>query len=804
MEATAIQRPGLNFLSLDERKALLIAKKLGTGLSQEEVTTVKSYFKKLKREPTELELQTIGQTWSEHCFHKIFKSNIAYGKIKIDGLFKTYIQAATNTIQANWVISAFSDNAGIVKFEETYSVAAKVETHNHPSAIDPFGGAATGVGGVIRDILGVWADPIANTDILGFGPLDFPYSKLPNGIKHPRYLMSGVVSGIGDYGNKMGIPTVNGSIFFDEALAGYTLVFCGCIGLLKNRNYSRNSKPGDVLVIAGARTGRDGIHGVNFASDKLSGDTDKLRSAVQVPDPIVEEKLKRAVLEIADRHLASAITDLGGGGLSSAVCESAKSFNCGADVDIASIPVKGEDMQPWEIWISETQERMLIIVPELTLAKVLSVFEREEIEASAIGKLAAGNDIVIRDRAGELARIDLGFLFSPPLAKLVAQEIKAPGKSATKTSGFTIPKTLQNTNLAEDLLLLLNSPNICSRETIIRTYDHEVKGNTIVKPLQYPYSAPNDATVLKPIQNSEKGLAISNGVNPRYGRIDPYWMAASAIDEAVRNNIAVGGRRVALLDNFAWGDPAKKGNLTSLVRACQACYDVAVAYSAPFISGKDSLYNETPLGEIPPTLVITALGIVPDIGRCLTSDFKNPGDSIYMVGQTKPELGGSEYYAMKRILEGEVPKLDATSAITMYRAINRITDQDFTLACHDLSQGGLAVTLSEMTFGRGRGFEVTLPQVDTKQQGKASAILQLFSESNSRFVLEIKAGEEDKFEKMIKGFSVVKLGRVTEAGIRFKESNGKDLFSMKVPDAYRSWATPLLSSKRSTAAKSRK
>ena len=273
-----------------------------------------------------------------------------------------------------------------------------METHNHPSAIDPFGGAATGVGGVIRDILGVWAEPIANTDVLFFGELNFPYEKLPRGIKHPRYLLNGVVSGVGMYGNNMGIPTVNGGVYFDNSYAGYTLVFCGCFGLLKNRNYVRTAKPGDVLVIAGSRTGREGIHGVNFASEKIGGDTDEFRSAVQIPDPIVEEKLRRAVLEIADRRLASAITDLGGGGLSSGVCELAKSFNCGVDVDLASIPIKIQDMKPWEIWISETQERMLLVVPEPTLAKVLSVFEREELEASAFGKLLPGGDVILRNR----------------------------------------------------------------------------------------------------------------------------------------------------------------------------------------------------------------------------------------------------------------------------------------------------------------------------------------------------------------------------------------------------------------------
>ena len=351
----------------------------------------------------------------------------------------------------SWVVSAFTDNAGIVKFEETISIAAKVETHNHPSAIEPFGGAATGVGGVIRDILGVFAEPIAITDTLFFGDLNFPYSKLPANIKHPRYLLRGVVSGVGAYGNNMGIPTVNGGIYFDEAYTGYTLVFCGCVGLLKNRNYARSAKPGDLLVLAGARTGRDGIHGVNFASDKIEGDTDALRSAVQIPDPIVEEKLMRAVLEIGDRRLASAITDLGGGGLSSAVCEIAKSFGCGADVDLASVSLKIRGIEPWEIWISESQERMLLVVPEHTLAKVLSIFEREEIEAGAIGKLTDSDEIVLKNRTEDLGKLNLDFLFSPPLPELEASNSRA-NKGGIESGDR---RKIRNPNLTEDLLSLL-------------------------------------------------------------------------------------------------------------------------------------------------------------------------------------------------------------------------------------------------------------------------------------------------------------------------------------------------------------
>ena len=769
-------RQELRLISIDEKQAFRLCKRLKTGLNQEEVSALRGHYKKLGREPTEIELQTIGQTWSEHCFHKIFKSRIRHGKGTIDGLFRSYIKRATDELAPNWIVSAFEDNAGIIKFEETYSIAAKVETHNHPSAIDPYGGAATGVGGVIRDVLGVWAEPIANTDVLFFGELNFPYDKLPKGIKHPRYLMNGVVSGIGMYGNNMGIPTVNGGAYFDNGYAGYTLVFCGCIGLLKNRNYARSAKPGDVLVIAGSKTGREGIHGVNFASEKIGGDTDELRTAVQIPDPIVEEKLRRAILEVGDRRLASAITDLGGGGLSSGVCEISRAFGCGVDVDLASVPIKTEDMASWEIWISETQERMLLVVPESTLAKVLSIFEREELEATAIGRLVQSGEVLLRNRDIVEGKLNLDFLFSPPLPKLEAKEPRQ-----RKTEG----KQLIQSNLASDIISLLKAPNIASKEGIVRTYDTEVQGNTIVNPFQYPFSGPNDAAALRPIMNSERSLIVSSGYNPRYSRLDTYWMAAASIDEAVRNNVATGGRRIALLDNFAWGDPEDPGNLGDLLRAARACYDIAKGLETPFISGKDSLYNQTPLGDILPTLVITALGIVPEMSRCMSADFKKEGNSIYLVGETKQELGGSEFFAQKNFQGGEVPKLDPIAAATLYKAVNRLTDQSYVRACHDISQGGLAVCLSEMCFARGLGAAIIFADEDVDTQTKITS--ELFSESNSRFLMEVDHGEEDKFEKMLRGHPYKKLGVVLNGRVRLENKSGKVFADLSTADCYSAW-----------------
>ena len=487
----------------------------------------------------------------------------------------------------------------------------------------------------------------------------------------------------------------------------------------------------------------------------------------------------RAVLEIGDRRLASAITDLGGGGLSSAVCEIARSFGFGADVDLASVPLKIREIEPWEIWISESQERMLLVIPEQTLAKALSIFEREEIEAGAIGKLTDSGEIVLKNRTEDLGELNLDFLFSPPLPELEAS-YPHTNKIGTETSGLG---KIRNLNLTEDLLSLLRSPNIASKEEFVRTYDFEVKGNTVLKPFQYPGSGPNDASVLKPVMSSEKGLAISCGYNPKFGAIDAYWMAASSIDEAVRNNVAVGGRRIALLDNFAWGDPEDPENLGHLVRAAKACYDVSKAYETPFISGKDSLYNQTPLGEILPTLVVTAIGIVPDFSRSMSSDFKTAGDSVYLVGDTLPELGGSEYFRLKKVGGGEVPKLDVKKAPALYKAMNRATDQTFVRAVHDISQGGLAASLAEMCITNGLGSEIRLPTSSSVLE----VIEQLFSESNSRFIVEVEVGEEPKFEKLMKGIAYSEIGKITNSGIRVLDHEGKLLISTTAEDCTSAW-----------------
>jgi phosphoribosylformylglycinamidine synthase len=761
-----------------------ISSELGLSLNLQEMKAVQAYFNKKGRNPTDVELQAVAQTWSEHCFHKTFKGKVRIDNKEVNSLFKTYIAKATEKIAPRWCFSVFEDNAGIIRFDKGYGIAAKVETHNHPSAVEPFGGAATGVGGVIRDILGVWADPIACTDVLGFGPLDYDYAKLPAGVKHPKYVYMGVTAGIGAYGNNMGIPTVNGAIYFDESYTGNVTVYCGCIGLLPLKKFRKNARPNHIILMAGGKTGRDGIHGVTFASAELTEKSEEVsRSAVQIADPIEEEKLKRAIIEIRDRELASATTDLGGGGLSSAVGETAERFSCGATVELEKVPLKYHGLAPWEIYVSESQERMLLTVPLENLEKVLEVFENEDVEATAIGRLTKETRLQLYYRGEKAADMNMFFLFEPPESM----------KTATyEDARFEEPVFPAPENLTETLFQLLSSPNITSKESVIRTYDHEVKGNTALKPLQGEYGGPNDAAVIKPLENSWKGLAISCGMNPNYGKIDTYWMAASAIDEAIRNNVAVGGRRIALLDNFTWGNPEKPERLGSLVRACEACHDFATAFKTPFISGKDSLYNESPLGPVTPTLLITAVGLVPEVRLTVSMDAKAPGDSLYIVGQTFKELGGSEYYKLKGQVGETVPKVRAAQARKTFRAVTKAIDLGLVRACHDLSEGGLAVAAAETALAGGYGAEVDLRKVPSETKDRDDFLL--FSESNSRFLVEVSEKSTGKFETLMKGKACARIGRVTKnPKLIMYGSSGVIVVDASLADLRRSWKETLSS-----------
>jgi len=746
-----------------------------------ELRYVRDHYLLLERRATDIELQTFDQTMSEHCSHKTFKGLIRTPDGVVNGLLSTYFRRLIDELRPEWCFSVFEDNAGIVDLTDDVAVAIKVETHNHPSAIEPFGGAATGLGGVIRDILGVWADPIANTDVLCFGPLDLPYERLPEGVKHPRYLFNGVVDGIGSYGNSIGIPTVNGATVFDDDYTGNVVVYAGCLGVLPKDQYIRRVKAGDHVVLAGGRTGLDGIHGVTFASAELTEESEAVsRPAVQIANPIEEEKIKRAVKQISDLRLGSGITDIGGGGLSCGVCETADRYGLGVEVHLDRVPLKAAEMAPWEIWISESQERMLLAVPPDNLEKVLKIFGDEQVEVTVLGQYNETGRASISYWGELIGSLLLEALFNPP---------RVERETTWTPPRLSDPYVPEPESLGEVLLRLLKACNVASKERVVRRYDQEVKGQTVIKPLQGWRAGPGDAAVLKPLDESWRGVSVASGINPRYGKIDPYWMAASVIDEAVRNSVCVGGRRWALLDNFTWGNPEYGDRLGQLVHACRGCYDTAKAYRAPFVSGKDSLYNESPLGPVAPTLLVTALGIVPDIRKAVSMELKEPGNALYVIGVTKPELGGNEYLRLLGELGGSVPRVDAGANLKAYSRVLDAMDGGLVRACHDCSEGGLAVAVAEMAFTGDLGLDLDIGWLPVS--GPMRDDIALFSESNGRLLVEVPAPKAEAFEAIMGDSPHACIGAVKKDRVLTVAKDDLTLFEETLDTLIGAWKTPL-------------
>ncbi|MFT7665542.1 MAG: phosphoribosylformylglycinamidine synthase II, partial [Planctomycetota bacterium] len=741
------------------------------SLSLEEMREIQAHYAAKQREPTACELETLAQTWSEHCKHKTFAGRVHFtgadGKVdEYENLLKETVGAATTELARPFCVSVFVDNAGIVTFEGDMNVAIKVETHNHPSAIDPYGGAGTGIGGVIRDILGVGlgARPIANTDCFFVGPQDLPADECPKGTLHPKRILKGVVAGVRDYGNRMGIPTVNGGVWFDEAYTSNPLVYAGTVGLIPNKFAFKKNNPGDLIVSVGGRTGRDGIHGATFSSAELTEDSETLSaSAVQIGDPITEKRVLDCLLAARDRGLYGGLTDCGAGGYSSAVGEMAE--ECGAEVELDKVPLKYPGLASHEIWISEAQERMVMAVPPQHEAELTELFEAEGVEVSVIGKFTDTGKLLIKDRGEEVAELDMKFLHDGcprPVRTAVWNPEVLPDPGCPRPDDF-----------GEALTDLLSMPNIASKEWIIRQYDHEVQGMSVIKPLVGEESdGPGDAAVLQPLPESRRGLVISCGANPRYGLIDPYAMALSAIDEAMRNAVAVGGDPdfTAILDNFSWGNCEKSDRLGSLVLAAKACYDGAMAYGTPFISGKDSLNNEYRVDgvskPIPPTLLITALSQMPDIAHAQTMDAKTAGNALFLVGETKSELGGSHYHVLNGLEGGRVPQPVLATAPNWLRVLFRAHRSGLVSACHDLSEGGLAVAVAEMGFAGNRGIEVDLAKLEVVGDQPADSdtdALLLFSESATRLLVEVTPECEADFRTVLDGVPLTAIGKITDS-----------------------------------------
>ena len=760
----------ISIRNLSDAELLALSKERRAALDLAEMQAIQNYFIKEQRDPTDVEFETIAQTWSEHCVHKTFKArvdvyketsrqvNTETGKEEnlstsvpvylytLDSIIKTYLKSATDKINAPWVISAFVDNAGIIDFDDEFEISFKAETHNHPSAVEPFGGANTGVGGVIRDILGVSAKPIANTDVLCFGPQNLDPKLLPEGVLHPRRIQSGVVAGVQDYGNKIGIPTVNGAILYDEGYTANPLVFCGCVGIAPKGMHRKNPQIGDRVIVLGGRTGRDGLRGATFSSMTMDAQTGEVSGAsVQIGDPITEKGLIDVIVRARDLRLYNDITDCGAGGLSSAVGEMASTIGCA--VDLTSVRLKYPGLAPWEIWLSEAQERMVLAVAPENISALQKLCDTFDTELTDIGEFTGKGRLVVRYGESIVVNMDNEFLHDGiPQRQLKAVISK---QVDTETSKHAQANTDDLSTCVPDYLFtLLSSPNIASKAAVIRIYDHEVQGGTVVKPLTgIEADAPSDAAVIKPIgTKGTKGIVLSNGINPEYGKRDAYKMAWSVMDEAIRNAVAVGAdpQRIAVLDNFCWGDPLRPETLGSLVEACRGCHDAALFYGTPFISGKDSLNNEY-LGadglrhSIPPTLLISAIGVIQDINQAITMDLKEAGNIMYLVGE----------YPTEHVPRNTVPDVPQ-SAPHVYQALHQAITSGLVRSAHDLSEGGLAVTAAEMCIGGRLGMELVV-----------ATSVALFNEVNGCLLVEITPANVSAFEKQFTNLPFNKIGEVT-------------------------------------------
>ncbi len=790
----------ISLAGLDEESLVALSGERMLSLSGAEMKAIQDYFAEMDRDPTDVELETLAQTWSEHCVHKTFRSKIVFRWISLErhtrvvrevpGMLKYYLRRATEKVNRPWLRSAFVDNAGIIAFDDDFDLAFKVETHNHPSALEPFGGANTGIGGVVRDIIGVSARPIACTDVLCFAPQDFPQSELPAGLLHPARIREGVVAGIGDYGNKLGLPTVNGAVIYDDGYLGNPLVFAGCVGLLPRNSHPTAPQLGDRVVVLGGRTGRDGLHGATFSSAELTHETsEKSGSAVQIGDPITEKGLIELIEAARDERLYTAITDCGAGGLSSACGEMGKEL--GVEVELSEVPLKYPGLTPWEIWISEAQERMVLAVPEENLPRLQELADGWDVEMRVLGLFTGDGELHVNYQGRPVAHLGMKFLHDGWPAMDLQAEYRDQNFAVKDWRTALVERIPTSHSPISDLLLrLLSHPSVASKEAIVRTFDHEVRGGTIVRPFIGPQmDGPSDAAVLKPLGtwHHNRAFCLSNGINPLLGKRDPYAMAVSAIDEAFRNAVAVGADpdQIAILDNFCWGNPKLPDRLGTLVRAAQGCYDGSLAYNAPFISGKDSLYNEFNGEPIPGTLLISAIGIVPDIHHTCTSDLKAAGNRLYLIGETAPELGGSLLFALLGIDSGDPPTMPK-EPLARYTALHRAIQAGLVQSCHDLSEGGLAVALAEMAIGGRLGVQMGIGDWGLGI-GDGGAVATLFSESNGRLLVEVTPEDAAALEELFAGLPLAEIGTVSTDGRLVVELGGESVIDLNVAALVAAW-----------------
>ena len=730
----------INILEAPDEELMQISKERSLALNLGEMQKIREYYRKLNRNPRDIELEALAQSWSEHCCYKSSKP---------------ILKETVFNIEAPQNICVISEDAGVVEFNKDYAYVVALESHNHPSALDPYGGAATGIGGILRDVVCMGAQPVALVDPLYFGPLDIEPEKIPEGTKHPTFLFRGVVKGIGDYGNRVGIPTVSGQVCFDESYTGNCLVNVGCVGIVKKEKIirSRAENPGDVLVYAGGRTGRDGIHGVTFASLELDAESENRDiPAVQLGDPITKEPLIHACLEIVDKKLAAGLKDFGGGGLSCVVSEMVHAGGCGAKINLEKIPLKVDTMAPWEIWVSESQERMLVSCSKDNLKKILDIFRLWDVNASVIGEVTEQDKVEIVFNDELIYEMDLDF----QIKGVVYQRPFIVRKRKLEKESYEEP---EDDCYEEILLKILSSENVSSKEWAIRQYDHEVRAGTILKPLQgvLGSAGPGDACVIKPVEGSFMGLAITCDCNPGYTKYDPYLGSASAVEEAVRNLVSVNAVPHSFADCLNFGNPEKEEILGDFYESCRGLYDAAKKLGIPFVSGNVSFYNESPTGAVVATPTILGVGIVKDIRKAVTMDLKEAGNNLYLIGKTGRELGGSVYAKLFNETGEHVPGVDIETLKRKMDFMHEAMDKQLIRSCHDLSSGGLLCAISEMVIAGDLGAEIHLRNAELRTDFK------LFSESNGRWLVEIKPGMSFEFEKMAEyaGIDFMKIGKVS-------------------------------------------
>jgi phosphoribosylformylglycinamidine synthase len=810
-------------LEVSDDELQRISKEGVLALSLEEMRIIQAHFRDplflgkrrlmgLGEKPTDVELEVLAQTWSEHCKHKIFAGTVNYedengSQSVINSLFKSFIQRTTKEVreklaERDFCLSVFKDNAGVIKFDDDWSLVFKVETHNSPSALDPYGGALTGIVGVNRDPFGTGkgAKLIFNTDVFCFA--DPFYDKpLPQRLLHPRRIYEGVVEGVEHGGNKSGIPTVNGSIVFDPRFAGKPLVFCGTAGIMPSvingePSHLKKINPGDFIVMAGGRIGKDGIHGATFSSEELS-ETSPV-SAVQIGDPITQKRMFDFLIRARDRGLYNFITDNGAGGLSSSVGE--MSGECGGcRMDLSRAPLKYPGLDPWEILISEAQERMSLAVPPEKIEEFVTMAREFGVEVTVLGEFSDSGYFHIVYGEKTVAYLPVSFMHEglPPM------QLKAKWDPPVRPE----PAVEEKQDYSDDLLKLLSSLNICSKESVVRRYDHEVQGGSVVKPFTGSKNdGPSDAAVIRPVLESFAGVVTAHGICPRYSDIDAYHMAANAIDEALRNYVAVGGALdlVAGLDNFCWCDPVVSERnpdgaykMAQLVRANQALYDVCLDYSLPLISGKDSMKNDFYDGNvkisIPPTILFSVIGRIEDVRRAVTMDVKRPGDIVYLLGKTGAELGGSEYFAQFGFIGNNVPVVDRPKAYKRYRALHDAIAAGTVASCHDLSDGGLAVAAAESAFSGGFGMMLDLRRVLWKgNDDSRSDMALLFSESASRHIVTVRPSCRDRFEELMSGNCFASVGVVTqEPSLKISGIRGEIVVNALLEELKSAWQKTL-------------